>query len=145
MTELSDNIASLYDKGLSYRQIQAQLGCSKGTISYHLGVGQKDKSRHRQRDRRGSIKKYIQDFKQGKRCLDCREEYPNFVLDFDHLGDKSFAISQFWAHTSDIELVKREIEKCELVCANCHRIRTFARNANVSGNSLDLITFYSSE
>jgi hypothetical protein len=48
------------------------------------------------------------------------------VLDFDHLGDKRFNISQAlpdrnWA------AILAEIEKCEVVCANCHRRRTARR------------------
>ena len=39
-----DKILELWSKGYSYRQIQAKLGCSKGTIAYHCGEGQKYKS-----------------------------------------------------------------------------------------------------
>ena len=38
-------IKELYEKGLSYREIEKELGCSKGTISYHLGKGQKEKDK----------------------------------------------------------------------------------------------------
>ncbi len=42
---------------------------------------------------------------------------------FEKVGDISEA---FWGHTD--EEVRREIAKCELVCTNCHTIRTFRRN-----------------
>jgi orotate phosphoribosyltransferase-like protein len=35
-----ERIFELRDKGYTYNQIQAELNCSKGTISYHLGEGQ---------------------------------------------------------------------------------------------------------
>ena len=41
---LKEKIISLGKRGLSYRQIEKKLGCSKGLISYHLGEGQKEKS-----------------------------------------------------------------------------------------------------
>ena len=49
---LGPQILSLREEGLTYRQIQEQLGCSKGTISFHLGEGQKAKYSDRQRKNR---------------------------------------------------------------------------------------------
>jgi transposase len=142
MTTLSDQIIQLYSEGKSYNQIKDALGCSKGTISYHLGEGQKTKTRNRTQDKRDVIKRYIQEYKQGKKCTDCREEYPYFVLDFDHLADKSFNVSKHRLHTTSLDVIKAEIEKCEIVCANCHRMRTFARLGNESGNSMDITDYY---
>lgn len=45
-------ILELREKGYSYRKIQKELGCSKGTISFHCGDGQKDKYAFRTRKRR---------------------------------------------------------------------------------------------
>lgn len=58
-------------------------------------------------------------------CVDCGEPDP-VVLEFDHLSNKSFTIadglkSRSWA------AVAAEIQKCEVVCVNCHRRRTAAR------------------
>jgi len=41
---LGEQIIKLANKGMSYRQIEKQLGCSKSTIAYHLGKGQKEKA-----------------------------------------------------------------------------------------------------
>ena len=41
---LAEQIIKLANKGMSYRQIEKQLGCSKSTIAYHLGKGQKEKA-----------------------------------------------------------------------------------------------------
>jgi 5-methylcytosine-specific restriction endonuclease McrA len=49
---LKDDILELRGRGLPYRQIEARLGCSKGTISYHCGEGQKEKTRRNTRRRR---------------------------------------------------------------------------------------------
>ena len=44
VNKLKEAIIYLHKKGLSYRKIQNQLACSKSTISYHLGKGQKKKA-----------------------------------------------------------------------------------------------------
>ena len=41
---LGEQIIKLANKGMSYRQIEKQLGCSKSTIAYYLGKGQKEKA-----------------------------------------------------------------------------------------------------
>ena len=57
---LKEKIIALASKGFSYRQIQKELGCSKSTISYHLGEGQKEKSRARVRKQRDKSVRYIE-------------------------------------------------------------------------------------
>lgn len=49
---MKEQILKLRKEGKSYNQIQKILGCSKGTISYHCGKGQKEKNRQRTRKRR---------------------------------------------------------------------------------------------
>lgn len=49
---LGEDILRLKAEGHSYRQIEALLDCSKGTISYHCGVGQKEKTRANTRRKR---------------------------------------------------------------------------------------------
>lgn len=61
--------------------------------------------------------------------MDCNIEYPYYVLDFDHVrGKKVENISNMAKHYTWEEILK-EIKKCELVCSNCHRIRTFKRQS----------------
>jgi hypothetical protein len=60
-------------------------------------------------------------------CIDCGQKFPAVCMDFDHVrGDKVADISTL-AYTSTFEKVLEEIDKCELVCSNCHRIRTWKR------------------
>lgn len=139
MTIHRDNIIKLHKEGKSYSEIQSILGCSKGTISYHIGFGQKEKTRSRTQQKRNAIKEFIANYKQSRSCADCKENYPYWMMDFDHLSDKEFGISSFYRNTQDIEKIKNEIKKCEVVCANCHRNRTYLRRLkNGSGVSLDI-------
>jgi 5-methylcytosine-specific restriction endonuclease McrA len=55
-------------------------------------------------------------------CVDCGERDP-LVLDFDHLGEKTFSIARGLRDRSWATLL-REIAKCEVRCANCHRRKT---------------------
>jgi hypothetical protein len=62
-------------------------------------------------------------------CIDCGETDP-LVLEFDHLRDKRFDISRALA-SRKWESILAEIEKCQVVCSNCHRRRTYRRMGSV--------------
>lgn len=66
--------------------------------------------------------KWVLDYFKNNPCIDCNESDP-VVLEFDHLLNKSGNVSKFILNSSLENLIK-EIEKCEVVCANCHRRRT---------------------
>jgi hypothetical protein len=62
-------------------------------------------------------------------CTDCGQRFPYYVMDFDHPpGGRKHKLSM-----SDLAMLKskaallEEIEKCDVVCANCHRERTHQR------------------
>ena len=66
-------------------------------------------------------------------CADCGYKEHPVALDFDHRPgtEKLFTVAEGcrkpWA------VVEAEIAKCDVVCANCHRIRTWTRlNAEVA-------------
>lgn len=61
-----------------------------------------------------------------KPCQDCGQTFPTYVMDFDHVrGRKLFNVSQGYQLKRSLAEVAAEIEKCDVVCSNCHRIRTF--------------------
>jgi len=43
------------------------------------------------------------------------------VLEFHHLGDKDDEVSRLMGRGASLEALMREIKKCSVVCANCHR------------------------
>lgn len=132
MGMLKDEIFRLRAEGRTYSEIKRELGCSMGTISYHLGAGQKEKTRQREKKRRLKISTYIKEHKESHPCADCLQYYPYYIMDFDHLPEhiKEFNIGEYKDSTTNINKVMEEIEKCDLVCSNCHRRRTHARQFN---------------
>lgn len=59
-------------------------------------------------------------------CVDCGERDP-IVLEFDHVrGEKEFTIGK--SYDFSLDKIKKEIAKCVVRCANCHRRVTWQRN-----------------
>ena len=83
----------------------------------------------RRREYRESRKEFVTQLKD-KPCVDCGQKYPPYVMDFDHRmgetkrGSIANLVNQNFLTYSEI---LAEVTKCDLVCANCHRIRTFTR------------------
>lgn len=91
----------------------------------------KNRERRKQLKRERIAKRLaeIQKYKAENPCVDCGGKYHPECMDFDHIGDgnKFEVISRMISGGYSEEKVKKEIEKCELVCSNCHRLRTFNR------------------
>jgi len=65
-------------------------------------------------------------------CVDCHGVFPTAVMEYDHLQDKVRNVSQMvTSKRSGPKQVMAEIAKCDLVCANCHRVRTARRRAGL--------------
>jgi L-lysine 2,3-aminomutase len=73
-------------------------------------------------------KKRLAEIKQASGCVDCGINN-HIVLDFDHLRDKKYNVSRMIHDGFSWKAILKEISKCEVVCANCHRIRTHDRLA----------------
>ena len=97
---IKEDILRLREMGLSYRKIEERLGCSKGTISYHCGTGQKEKTLATTRKRRlcplrtkmdafihGKKKEvknpFLETFKPKNRCLSDK------MIQFARIGTKA--------------------------------------------------------
>lgn len=95
---------------------------------------QRWREKHRETDRSKSAKRYADNAVAIRKikdqpCADCGKTYPYFVMDFDHRGDKDRSVSKMM--TRSLAKILAEIEKCDLVCANCHRVRTFRGSQEV--------------
>lgn len=71
----------------------------------------------------------VHEFKSTTPCMDCTNTFPAECMDFDHRpGEvKVNCVGIMVAHGWSWEKIETEIAKCDLVCSNCHRIRTRKR------------------
>lgn len=69
---------------------------------------------------------YVYEYLSKHPCADCNEA-DIVVLEFDHLRDKEFNVCKGIKAGYSLQRIKNEIEKCEVVCANCHKRRTAQR------------------
>jgi DNA replicative helicase MCM subunit Mcm2 (Cdc46/Mcm family) len=86
--------------------------------------------------RRKKLKKMAIEYKGGK-CIFCGYNKCNDALDFHHLDSnkKEFGLS-VRGLTRSWEKIKEELDKCILVCANCHR-ELHAKNSQLSKETLE--------
>ena len=71
--------------------------------------------------------KLVKNYLQTHSCVDCGED-DWVVLEFDHVrGVKKLAVSRMVSCGHSIKKINEEIAKCEIVCANCHKRRTYNR------------------
>lgn len=81
-------------------------------------------------------KKLVASVKISSGCVDCGLWGPDHVLSFDHVrGKKEFGIGQRW----DVSMsrLEAEIAKCEVVCHNCHALRTAKRLKETGGPTFE--------
>lgn len=81
---------------------------------------------------RAYLVKYIQELKASTPCMDCKESYPYYVMDFDHVRGRKHKNVMELIPTLSKKKIDEEIAKCEIVCSNCHRVRTHNRKSNKS-------------
>ena len=66
----------------------------------------------------------IYEYLENHPCVDCGESDP-IVLEFDHVrGKKLYNVSAMGVQVLSWKTILKEIEKCEVRCANCHRRKT---------------------
>ena len=92
--------------------------CKKCTVSRY-GKGRSERAK---RDRL-----YFQEIKVDRGCTDCGYDTNPVALDFDHLPGHTKLYRVACMAGMSRQLIDAEIVKCEVVCANCHRIRTNQR------------------
>jgi len=113
------------DKGRATksRQNKKWRKTDKGIIAHRLG-----RTWIRRRAANRARIKIVVDALKARPCMDCGGAFDPVCMDFDHrdgeikVGNISKMVSR-----ANIDDIKTEIAKCDLVCANCHRLRTFKK------------------
>ena len=94
---------------------------------YHMSPENKAKRNKQVLDRLRANKKKAVDYL-GNKCFDCGKQYHQSVYDFHHRNpEEKDEAPEKLLHRSWDKIVN-EIDKCDLLCANCHRIRHNAEN-----------------
>lgn len=90
---------------------------------------QESKRRELERVRRRGQERQdvLAQYKLERGCADCGYNEHAEALDFDHLDNKTVQVSHMYTYSW--ERIWTEVGECEVVCANCHRVRTAARRA----------------
>ena len=83
---------------------------------------ERDKHNNDTLNRRRAIKEKAVEYKGGK-CTDCQQVFPLCVYDFHHLDPSEKETNPGNLFGRRWENVIAELDKCVLLCANCHRIR----------------------
>ena len=86
-----------------------------------------EKAKRSNRNQRNWAREYTNRVKRIFGCVDCGVKNP-IILEFDHVkGDKINNIADMVNQSYGLKTLKEEIRKCEVRCANCHRIKTHER------------------
>lgn len=83
----------------------------------------------RLRRERAAKRAWVKAMKTGRPCVDCGGIFHPDSMDYDHIdaSDKVQCVSR--SSEFDWMGLLEEIQKCDLVCSNCHRVRTAERRA----------------
>jgi hypothetical protein len=69
----------------------------------------------------------INKIKLSRGCVDCGYNLHPAALDFDHRPGERKRFGVSYAKQRTMNIIRKEMEKCDVVCANCHRVRTEKR------------------
>ena len=72
-----------------------------------------------------AARNYIAEAKRNVSCADCGGKFPPCCMHFDHVPGRGPKLFNLGSGDYSIKAVQAEIEKCDIVCANCHAIRTW--------------------
>lgn len=83
----------------------------------------KKKKKQQQIVRRKKNRLIICEYLKNKQCIDCSENRIP-TLQFDHKFNKCYNVSDMLTHGNGINTILKEIQKCNIRCANCHALKT---------------------
>ena len=75
---------------------------------------------------RSKLRAQIKKLKESQPCMDCGFYYPAPLMEYDHRPGvkKRATVARLVQWQYSWKIIKAEVDKCDLVCANCHRYRT---------------------
>jgi hypothetical protein len=121
---------------MPYKDIEVRKAYQKVYASNHYEANKVD---YKSRAAANNIKArkrnaaFVQEIKAKTPCMDCGKKYPYYVMQFDHIYEKNGAVANLVRASVSIARLQREIDGCEVVCANCHAERTYSRKYDEEG------------
>ncbi len=102
---------------MPYKNQKDQTDCQKRFYERN-----KEYYKEKARKRKAEIREWFREYKSTLACIECGEDHPACV-DFHHRDpkEKDMAIHRMVGTGRSIERLMEEIEKCDPMCANCHR------------------------
>jgi len=128
--ELIGKIKDYYNEGNSCQKTADKFGVGKTTVRSYVDIRVKRKRSDEEiraarveavQRRRHKVKQMAIDYKGGC-CQECGYDKYNGALEFHHLdpNEKDFSLG-YKGHCTAWEKVKKELDKCVLLCSNCHK------------------------
>lgn len=102
---------------MPYRDLEKRRACRRRWYKNHKSSEKKYVFKRKQ-----EIKKWFENYKASLFCSKCGEKHPA-IIDFHHLNgkEKENGISFMVANGYSVEKIMKEMSKCGVLCANCHR------------------------
>jgi hypothetical protein len=93
--------------------------------------GNKEYYKQKANERKVALREWFQEFKATLKCGRCEENHPA-CLDFHHKdpAEKEFALYQALQRGLGKKKILAEIEKCEILCSNCHRKHHYSERSS---------------
>jgi hypothetical protein len=94
----------------------------------------RERRRDQKRERRARLAEWYRDLKAGRPCADCGGTFHYAAMVWDHVPGqgKEVEVSRLLMQGQSKRRILEEIARCELVCANCHAVRTVERLRGVA-------------
>lgn len=135
---IKQQIIKMRMSGDSYEEIQEKLNIDMEKVSFYLNKDSKTNISKTMRQRYMSDQEALQAYKERMGCLDCGKDYPHFVLEFDHRPEfKKFGVVSRILKKYGADKAWEEVAKCDVVCSNCHKLRTHSRQYPEYGGILE--------
>jgi len=136
------------EKALSHFRPTNRLRCKECLSLAHKAWVKKNVKRNRQlckasAEARRPKRDALIDSAKNRPCADCGLQFDAKAMDFDHLPghEKHSKVSHFRRLGYSLKKIKDELDKCDVVCANCHRLRTVNRRLRKQEVSPDTIRY----
>ena len=98
--------------------------CKRCHSEYLKAHYQANKEYYKEKSRRraSELREWLLEYKSQLKCVDCGEDHPA-CLEFHHVGKKDLEIADTIQNGWTKERILAEIERCDVLCSNCHKKR----------------------